>query len=324
MSFFKNRPVQKNYDLLSACSWYTPSVGGLFAVLGWFIVGMILAGIVVLCFNLFLPGFKMSYMMLIMYPVQFIPVFIFVRLKSSQNSMFERGYALDSNHFGKAGGFGAALLVILGTLSLSFMTELLNSVLPEMDDNLMKAMEAILDGPLWVSIVTTCIFAPVLEEWLCRGIILRGLLNYSHNDGLSRDIDSRGMSPALAIFISALFFAAIHGNYWQGITALLIGSLFGFVYYKTGSLKLTMLMHCSNNLLAVLVTQFGGETMKNAKSMIDIMPKTLYFSIFAIAVVVLALVILYFAKVQAADVHGNCDVIPSAEDMSTALDANQQ
>ncbi len=85
-----------------------------------------------------------------------------------------------------------------------------------------------------------------------------------------------------------------------------------------------MLMHCSNNLLAVLVTQFGGETMKNAKSMIDIMPKTLYFSIFAIAVVVLALVILYFAKVQAADVHGNCDVIPSAEDMSTALDANQQ
>ncbi|MDY6378737.1 MAG: CPBP family intramembrane glutamic endopeptidase, partial [Bacteroidales bacterium] len=148
--------------------------------------------------------------------------------------------------------------------------------------------------------------------------------NYSHNDGLSRDIDSRGMSPALAIFISALFFAAIHGNYWQGITALLIGSLFGYVYYKTGSLKLTMLMHCSNNLLAVLVTQFGGEEVKNAKSMIDIMPKTLYFSIFAIAAVVLALVILYFAKVQAADVHGNCDVIPSAEDMSTALDANQQ
>ena len=48
MSFFKPRKVEKNYDLLSSCSWYTPDVGGLFAVLGWFLVGMILASIVVM------------------------------------------------------------------------------------------------------------------------------------------------------------------------------------------------------------------------------------------------------------------------------------
>jgi membrane protease YdiL (CAAX protease family) len=312
MSFLKHRAVQKNFDLFSTCSWYTPNVGGLFAVLGWFLVGLIIAGILTVILSL--SGLGLPYIMLIIYPVQFIPVFIFVRLKSSQNSAFDRGYALDSRHFGKAKGFGAALLVIIGTLSLSFMTELLNSALPEMNEQLMKSMEAMLNGPLWVSLLTTCVFAPVLEEWLCRGVILRGLLNYSHKDGLSKDESGRGMSPALAIFISALFFAAIHGNYWQGLTALLIGSLFGYVYYRTGSLKLTMLMHCTNNLLAVLLTHFGGEKVQEAKSMLDIMPSQLYFTLFAIAAVILVLVIFYFSKIQLTDPHGNCDVIPSAEE----------
>jgi membrane protease YdiL (CAAX protease family) len=316
MSFIKHRAVQKNYDLFSTCSWYTPNVGGLFAVLGWFLVGLIIAGILTVILSW--SGLGLPYIMLIIYPIQFIPVFIFVRLKSSQNSAFDRGYALDSRHFGNAKGFGAALLVILGTLSLSFMTELLNSVLPEMNEQLMKSMEAMLNGPLWVSILTTCVFAPVLEEWLCRGVILRGLLNYSHKDGLSKDENGRGMSPALAIFISALFFAAIHGNYWQGLTALLIGSLFGYIYYRTGSLRLTMLMHCTNNLLAVLLTHFGGEKVQEAKSMLDIMPKQLYFTLFAIAAVILILVIFYFSKIRLTDMHGNCDIIPSSEELARA------
>ena len=74
MSFFKPRKVEKNYDLLSSCSWYTPDVGGLFAVLGWFLVGMILASIVVIPF-MFGGSMPLSYVMLVMYPLQFVAVF---------------------------------------------------------------------------------------------------------------------------------------------------------------------------------------------------------------------------------------------------------
>ena len=71
MSFFKPRKVEKDYDLLSSCSWYTPDVGGLFAVLGWFLVGLIIAGIVTA--PLMLGGtVPLYYVMLIMYPLQFV------------------------------------------------------------------------------------------------------------------------------------------------------------------------------------------------------------------------------------------------------------
>ena len=320
MSFFSQRKVTRNYDLLSACSWYVPGVSGLFIVLGWFIVGMLLGALVTVPFMLGLQDFPKCYLMLIVYPLQFIPVLIFVRLQSGRNSTFDRGYALDSNHFGKGGGALSALFAALATLGASVMLELVNNFLPDMDESLMKTMEALLKGPLWVSLLSVSILAPLFEEWLCRGVILRGLLNYKHTDGTS----SRGMNPALAILISAFFFAAIHGNIWQGITAFAIGSLFGYVYYKTGSLKLTMLMHCTNNTLSVLVSHFGGPKAADAKSLLELMPVKTYAILFVISAILLTAIILYFRKISLQDCQGNCDVIPTDEEILMAEKAAKE
>jgi hypothetical protein len=117
------------------------------------------------------------------------------------------------------------------------------------------------------------------------------------------------MSPALAIVISALFFAAIHGNVWQGVTAFAIGCLFGYVYYKTGSLKLTILMHCANNTFAVLTGKFAPESMKDAKSIIEIIPAWEYAVIFAVSVVIILFLLNYLRSIPLQDPQGNCDVI---------------
>jgi uncharacterized protein len=88
------------------------------------------------------------------------------------------------------------------------------------------------------SIVTAVIAAPVLEEILCRGIVLKGLLeNYK---------------PYKAIVISALFFSAIHLNPWQGIPAFFDGLFLGWVYYKTQSVIPGMIIHATINLTASL------------------------------------------------------------------------
>ena len=172
-----------------------------------------------------------------------------------------------------------------------------------------------MNGPLWVNLVTMCIFAPLFEEWMCRGVILRGLLNYEHKGGeLSQR--PRGMSPALAIVISALFFAAIHGNIWQGVTAFAIGCLMGYVYYRTGSLKLTILMHCVNNTFAVLTQKFGSDTLREAKSLVDALPLWEYAIIFCVSAVIVVLLILYLRKVELQDPQGNCDIIPSADEQA--------
>ena len=309
MSFFKPRKVEKDYDLLSSCSWYTPDVGGLFAVLGWFLVGLIIAGIVTA--PLMLGGtMPLYYVMLIMYPLQFVAVFIFVRIKSSRNMAFDTGYALDSNHFGNWGGAILAVAVAVATFAAGMMLEVINQHLPDTEGSVIEMMAKMMEGPLWANLLTMCIMAPLCEEWLCRGVILRGLLNFAPKTPRQEGERTRGLSPALAIVISAIFFAAIHGNVWQGITAFAIGCLFGYVYYRTGSLKLTILMHCVNNTSAVLIGKFGSESMKNAKSILEVVPIWEYVLIFIVSAAIIWFLIDYLRKIPLQDPQGNCDVIP--------------
>ncbi len=160
------------------------------------------------------------------------------------------------------------------------------------------------------------VFAPILEEWLCRGVVLRGLLNYSRKGEPGEDGSRRGMNPALAIAISAIFFATIHGNLWQGISAFILGSFFGYVYYKTGSLKLTMLMHCVNNTVSVLSSKLPAfKDLGADASLMDIIPTGIYVIMFIVSAAVLFLAVRYLSKISLKSVQGNCDVIPGADDI---------
>lgn len=313
MGFFNPRKVEKSYDILGSFSWYVPGFAGIFSILGWFLVGMLVS--MVIAVPMTLSGMQMCYVMLVIYPLQFMPVFIYSRIRSSRNATFERGYRLDSNHFGKKGGAALAVLAGVGMLAASLMLEVVNNFLPEMSEQLKTTMEMMTGGPLVPSLVCVGVFAPLFEEWMCRGLVLRGLLNYGKGrDGNSRN--GKGVSPALAIVISALFFAAIHGNLWQGVSAFLIGCLFGYVYYRTGSLKLTMLMHCVNNTFSVLLSHFGGEAVKEAKTIIDILPLWEYAVLFAVSAAVLWYFVRVLSRIDVENPNGNnCDIIPSPEDL---------
>ena len=139
------------------------------------------------------------------------------------------------------GGILCALCVSMLTLSMAFLLDPLSLVLPPMDEKTRAAMEMMLHGPLLVNLLCVSIMAPIFEEWLCRGIIMRSLL------GVGR--------PWVAIVLSSAFFALIHFNLWQAIPAFIIGLLLGWVYYRTGSLKLTMLMHCVNNTFSLAISR---------------------------------------------------------------------
>ncbi|MDI9550201.1 MAG: CPBP family intramembrane metalloprotease [Bacteroidales bacterium] len=307
MSFFNPRKVEKNYDFFSGFSWYTPGVGGMFTVLLWFLAGMFLGMLVVIPAQFGFADIPNSYLFPIVYVVQFVPVLIFTKYMSSRNAMFDVGYALDSKHFGKAGGGWMALLAVIATLSAALMLELVNSFLPEMSETWKNAMKMLMDAPLWITLLSTCVLAPIFEEWMCRGIVLRGLLHAKRKD--KEGNVKAGISPALAIVISALFFATIHGNLWQGITAFLLGCLLGYVYYRTGSLKLTILMHFANNFLSAMLSYFGGEKVENAKSLLDLIPAWQYSILFALSAVALVLILRYMKSIPLQSPAGNSDPI---------------
>ncbi|MCO5946361.1 CPBP family intramembrane glutamic endopeptidase [Mucilaginibacter flavidus] len=125
-------------------------------------------------------------------------------------------------------------VVIVGTLALVVPLSQIASILP-MPASVQKFFERAFTKDIF-SIATVVIAAPILEEILCRGIILKGLLqNYS---------------PQKAIIISAIFFAAIHLNPWQALPAFFGGLFLGWVYYKTQSVFPGMIVHATINAAA--------------------------------------------------------------------------
>lgn len=99
------------------------------------------------------------------------------------------------------------------------------------------------------------------------------------------------------MIISSLFFAFIHLNPWQALPAFILGMLFAYVYYRTGSLKLTMLMHCTNNTFAALAGQ--NEAFREMSSYSEFMAAWQYVTLIAAGLFLTALFIAILRKTTA-------------------------
>ena len=154
-------------------------------------------------------------------------------------------------------------------------------------------MRELTGGPFWSSFLLVAIFAPIFEEWLCRGMVLRGLL--------------ANLKPGWAIVVSALFFALIHANPWQALNAFIIGVVMGYVYYKTGNLWLTMLMHFVNNGTAVILSQFSS--LQEMEFWMDVLPKSTYTIVYVCGLVLLCVCLWVFRSIPLAQKRGNIDTV---------------
>ena len=279
MGFFKRHSGRGSYDLFSNHSHCVPGYGGM---MGMFLLGALLGNILVGALTFVSAEFATIYGTVISYPVMFIPPWLYVSAKSRRNEFFETGYALDSSHFGSLGGFSMAVIVSIATMAMAFLADSLNVLMPEAPEWFEKAMEQIMNAPVWITLISVSVFAPLFEEWLCRGMVLRGLLQKTH--------------PVSAIIVSAAFFAVLHMNPWQAIPAFVLGLLFGYVYYKTGSLKLTMLMHCANNTMAVIISNI--PSLAEAETMKDVMSSWAYICVYIASIIIIAASLVVFKGIR--------------------------
>lgn len=91
-----------------------------------------------------------------------------------------------------------------------------------------------------IGLLSICLLGPLVEETVFRGAIERRLLEKPWN-------------PWYAIVISAIFFAVAHGNFSQGVTAMVIGCFLGWVYYRTRNIWPCVLIHALNNTTACAI-----------------------------------------------------------------------
>jgi membrane protease YdiL (CAAX protease family) len=290
--FFRRHGGRCSYDLFSSYSHFLPGVGGLFGIFALFMLGALLGNILVLGLQFISPEFAKEYGIIISYPLMFIPAMLYASAKSRFDENFTPGFKMDSNNFGRFSGIQIAAIVTVATLATAFMTDAISSLMPPMPEWLEATMKELLHAPFWITLISVSVFAPLFEEWLCRGIVLRSLLTK--------------YSPATAIIVSAVFFAIIHFNPWQAIPAFILGLLFGYVYYKTGSLKLTMLMHCANNTMAAVFSRIPA--LEEAKSFIDVMNPWTYAGIFICSAAFVVAAIIVFAGIPHKEGNlGGCD-----------------
>jgi len=69
-----------------------------------------------------------------------------------------------------------------------------------------------------------------------------------------------------AIWTSAIFFSALHMQFYGFIPRMFLGALFGYLYYWSGNLIIPMFAHFFNNFMAVTSIYYGFSDLPGMES----------------------------------------------------------
>lgn len=139
------------------------------------------------------------------------------------------------------------VLVGIGVGTVGFGQILVNLIMKAMDgstlvsdalDLLEKAFSA--KGPIdgMIILLVVAIGAPLVEELLFRGVLFEEL--------------RKECSLKMTIFLTALVFGVYHLNILQSPNTFFMGLVLANVYYKTKSIKGPIIVHATNNILAMI------------------------------------------------------------------------
>ena len=169
--------------------------------------------------------------------VYFMPVFILIHLSRLR----------DARIFSIRGrisfGIGVLIIAVAAAYSVSASTliEIAHYIWPipkPYVNTITEVMRA--DSILeFTGVVFASALVPaVAEELLFRGVVQPALV--------------KRIGPTLGIVLTSLLFAFYHLNPWTFLSLFVVGTLFGFLAYKTGTFWAGALAHFGNNLLAII------------------------------------------------------------------------
>ena len=180
--------------------------------------------------------------------------------------------------FGEASGKTIGLsipLIVAGMLFINLCSEFLG--LPDLMQDTFLGMSRNVFG-----IISITIMAPLVEELLFRGAIQGYMLR-------------KGMKPLNAILIASAIFGIVHMNPIQIPFAFAIGLIFGWLYYRTGSVVPGLIGHFINNSIACLQMATLTEEEFNTKT-IEWLGTGSTYALFAISFAVMIGMFLYLKK----------------------------
>ncbi len=137
--------------------------------------------------------------------------------------------------------FAIGCAVVLYFLLDKFLDPVFEGMLPGSEERYQETLQHLREAPV-LSLIQVCILAPVMEEILMRGFMLGGL--------------SISYGKVTALLISSAFFALLHFNMVQTLSALICGIVLGLLYIRTDSLICCIAAHSGYNLISYFTMIF--------------------------------------------------------------------
>lgn len=141
---------------------------------------------------------------------------------------------------------GALLAEIGGYLLVLLLSVLLERLFPQDIEVVNETMERMISGVGFVPALLVIALSPAIcEEALFRGYFFSA--------------SKKRLRPLTAILLGAAVFGIYHLSFVKFFTTGLLGLLFCYVVYQTGSIFLTSMMHFINNAIAVLMMFYPNQ-----------------------------------------------------------------
>ena len=190
-----------------------------------------------------------------------------------------------------------AFLMVVSAPFVSWVVELNASmVLPDFLaglDQWMRASEAQAEqltkafltfdgvGSLLYMLIIIAVVPAVGEELLFRGVLQKIFINWFKK-------------PHLAIWVTAILFSALHMQFFGFFPRMLLGVLFGYIFYWSKSLWLPILGHFINNGSVVILSYFYPEMIENTD--VSIFESSDYAAVFYTGSFILSLALVFIIK----------------------------
>ena len=135
-----------------------------------------------------------------------------------------------------------AILILTGSFALFTTYTLVNLAIPEVVEEFTQVMGGLTDNAL--GLIAIIVGAPLSEEMAVRGIIMK------------RTKKSYGLIGCM--IISGICFGIMHANIVQGIYAIPLGMVYGYIAYKFNSIIPTIIGHAFHNGLGGYILEVVG------------------------------------------------------------------
>lgn len=139
-------------------------------------------------------------------------------------------------------GWHLIFYILLCALFIVVGLQPIFNLIPVMESQIALG-EVLAESPI-LAYFLILVIAPVFEEIIFRGILLKGLLNR--------------VKPTTAIILSSILFGVFHLTWTQLLSASLLGIIFGIIYYKSRTLIYPIIAHFLANFYIIsfeVVTQ---------------------------------------------------------------------